>query len=103
MSTYLVFRLIPARPTFVEDMTPDEAAIVAEHAEHWRPQLEAGKLVVFGPVLDASGAWGLGVLEADSEEDALALSGTHLAVTSGIGRYEVGTMLSGFVRPQQAN
>jgi len=102
MSTYVVFRLIPPRPTFTQDMTEQEAAIMAAHAEHWQPQIEAGRMVFFGPVLDGTGAWGLGVLEADSDEEALALTRTDPAVTSGLGRYEVGKMLSGFVRPTPA-
>ncbi len=102
MSTYLVFRLIPPRPTFAEDMTPEEAAIMARHAAHWQPLIDAGKMVAFGPVLDESGAWGLGIVEADSEEEALALSGSDPVVTSGLGSYKVGTLLRGFVRPRPA-
>ena len=99
MSTHLVFRLIPARPRFAQDMSEEERAIMARHAEHWRPQIEAGRMVAFGPVLDDSGGWGLGVLEADSEEDAIALSRMDPAVMSGLGHYEMGRMLGGFVRP----
>lgn len=99
MSVHFVFRLIPPRPTFTQDMTAEERATMDRHAAHWQPQIDAGKMVVFGPVLGEAGAWGLGVLEAESEEEALALTGSDPAVTEGVGRYEVSTMLAGFVRP----
>ncbi len=71
---------------------------MAQHAEHWQPLIDAGKVVVFGPVLDSTGSYGLGLLEADSDEAVQALAQTDPAVTSGLGKYEIGRMLSGFVR-----
>ena len=56
-------------------------------------------MVLFGPVLDGTGSWGLGVIEADDEEDVRAHAASDPAVTSGTGTIEVGTMLMGFVRP----
>jgi uncharacterized protein len=98
MSAYFAFRLIPKTPTFAQDMGAEEAAIMAQHAEHWQPLIDAGKVAVFGPVLDSTGSYGLGLLEADSEEEARAVAQADPAVTSGLGKYEIGRMLSGFVR-----
>ena len=56
-------------------------------------------MVVFGPVLDGGGSWGLGVLEADSEDEVRAHAEQDPAVTTGTARMEIGTMLAGFVRP----
>jgi enoyl-CoA hydratase/carnithine racemase len=48
---------------------------------YWRPRVEAGEMVIFGPVLDATGSWGLGVIEADDEDELRAFcrrrSGGH--------------------------
>ena len=99
MTVHYVFRLIPPRPTFAEDMTHEERAIMGRHAAHWQAQIDAGKMVVFGPVAGESGSWGLGVLEADDEATALELTRTDPVVMAGIGRYEVARMLAGFVRP----
>jgi hypothetical protein len=52
MSTF-VFRLTAPRPTFALDMSNEEREIMARHAEHWRPWVESGQMVIFGPVLDA--------------------------------------------------
>ncbi len=99
MSVHYVFRLIPPRPTFTEDMTDEERAVMGRHAAHWQSQIDAGRMVVFGPVLGESGSSGLGVLEADDEQAALELTRTDPVVVAGIGRYEVARMLTGYVRP----
>ena len=99
MSTY-VFRLVAPRPTFALDLSDEERAIMARHAEHWRPLVESGQMVVFGPVLDSGGSWGLGVVEADDEEELRAFAAQDPVVTTGTGTIEVGKMLAGFVRPR---
>jgi len=55
-----VFRLIAPRPTFALDMTDEECEITGRHAAYWQPLIDAGRMVVFGPVLDGTGPWGLG-------------------------------------------
>ena len=94
MSTF-VFRLKAPRPTFALDMSDEEREIMARHAEHWRPWVESGQMVVFGPVLDASGSWGLGVVEADDEQELRAFAADDPVVTTGTGTIEVGKMLGG--------
>ena len=97
MSTF-VFRLQAPRPTFALDMTDEEREIMGRHAAHWRPLVESGHMVVFGPVLDGTGSWGLGVVEADDEEELRALAAGDPVVTTGTATIEMGKMLSGFIR-----
>jgi uncharacterized protein len=97
MSTF-VFRLIAPRPTFALDMTDEERQIMGRHAAHWQPLIDAGRMVVFGPVLDATGSLGLGVVEADDEAEIRAFAAQDPVVTTGTGRVEVGTMLGRLVR-----
>jgi uncharacterized protein YciI len=99
MSTFVV-RLKAPRPTFALDMTDEEREVMGRHAAHWQRYIDSGQMVVFGPVLDADGSWGLGVLEAgDEEEDELrAFAQTDPAVTSGTAQVEIGKMLAAFVR-----
>jgi uncharacterized protein YciI len=94
-----VLRLIAPRPDFAMTLTDQEREIMGAHAAHWQPYVEDGSMVVFGPVLDGAGSWGLGVLEADDEEAVHAHADADPAVTSGTARLEFGRMLAGFVRP----
>jgi uncharacterized protein YciI len=99
MSTF-AFRLIPPRPTFVLDMTDEERDVMERHAAHWQGYIESGRMVIFGPVLDGTGSWGLGVVEAESADEVRAVADSDPAVTSGTARIEVGELLTGFVRPR---
>jgi uncharacterized protein YciI len=99
MDTY-VFRLKAPRPTFALDMSEDERAIMRRHAAYWQPLVESGQMVVFGPVLDSSGSWGLGVVQADDEDELRAFAAGDPVVTTGTAEIELGKMLAGFVRPR---
>ena len=101
MSTF-VFRLTASRPDFALTMTPEEQEIMGRHAAHWQRYIESGQMVFFGPVLDGTGSWGLGVVEADDEDELRAHAAEDPAVTSGTGQIQLGRMLTGFVRPAPA-
>jgi uncharacterized protein YciI len=58
-------------------------------------------MVVFGPTLDDTGSWGLGVVEADDEEELRAFAASDPVVTTGTARIELGKMLAGFLRPRE--
>jgi uncharacterized protein YciI len=98
VSTF-VFRLIAPRPNFALDMTDEEREIMGRHAAYWQPLVDSGRMVVFGPVLDGTGSWGLGVVEADDEDEIRAFAAGDPVVTTGTASIEVGKMLAGFVRP----
>jgi uncharacterized protein len=98
--TTFVFRLKAPRPNFALDMTDDEREIMGRHAAHWQSYIDSGQMVVFGPVLDDTGSWGLGVVEADDEDQVRAFAARDPVVTSGTADIEVGKMLAGFVRPR---
>jgi uncharacterized protein len=97
--SYFVYKLIPPRPTFgAGDMTEAEAAIMGDHAAYWSQQLADGIAVVFGPVTDPAGNWGLAVVEADTEADARALRDADPAITSGLATVEIFPMPVAVVR-----
>jgi uncharacterized protein YciI len=99
MSTF-VFRLMAPRPTFALDMTDEEREIMGRHVAYWQPFIDSGQMVSFGPVLDSTGSWGLGVIEAEDEEELRAFAARDPAVTAGTAKIELGKMLAGFVRPR---
>ena len=81
-------------------MSDEEREIMGRHAAYWQPFVDSGRMVVFGPVIDDTGSWGLGVVEAEDEDELRAFAAGDPAVTTGIADVEIGTMLAGFVRPR---
>jgi uncharacterized protein YciI len=64
---HYALKLLPCRPTFAQDMTSEERVIMVQHVAYWRDLMDKGMVVVFGPVMDPKGAYGLGVIEVDDE------------------------------------
>jgi uncharacterized protein len=60
--------------------------------EYWVRLVEAGKVVVYGPVVGTAGSWGLGVLVADDESQARSLVESDPAISSGLATFEFGSM-----------
>jgi uncharacterized protein YciI len=76
-------------------MSSEEAAAMEKHAAYCRGLLASGQAVIFGPVADPGGVWGLGVLKAADESAALAITEADPVIRSGLGlRYEVTPMIS---------
>jgi uncharacterized protein len=57
-------------------------------------------MVIFGPVLDSTGSWGLGVVEYDDEQALRDFAARDPVVTTGTASIELGKLLQGFVRPR---
>ena len=71
---------------------------MGRHAEHWQPLIDSGHMVVFGPVLDQTGSWGLAVVESEDEDELRAFAAKDPVVTTRTATLEIGEMLAGFVR-----
>jgi uncharacterized protein YciI len=95
-----VFRLKAPRPDFAMSLTEPEREVMGRHAAYWQPLVDSGAMVVFGPVLDGTGSWGLGVVEAEDEDELRAFAAGDPVVTTGTAEIEVGRMLAGHVRPR---
>jgi hypothetical protein len=93
-----VLRLIAPRPDFAQTLTDAEREIMSRHAEHWRPYLERGEMVVFGPVLTDDDSYGLAVVDTDDESALLDFAAQDPVVTTGTAAYEFGRMATGHVR-----
>ncbi len=62
-------KLMPPRPDFALTLTPDEMAMMKAHGQYWRRRMDAGDVIVFGPVNDPAGSFGLGVVRARDEAE----------------------------------
>ncbi|HEY7076083.1 MAG TPA: YciI family protein [Solirubrobacteraceae bacterium] len=98
--TTFVLRLKAPRPNFAQTMTDAEREIMGRHAAHWQPYLQAGRMVVFGPVLTDTDSFGLAVVEAEDEQELREFAAGDPVVTTGTASFEVGKMIAGFVRPR---
>ena len=81
---FFLCKLVPPRPTFAQDMTEAERELMQEHGAYWKDLADRGIAVVFGPVADPNGAWGVGVVEVESEADVRALAGNDPTTRSGL-------------------
>ena len=90
--SHFLYKLVAPRPTFDQDMNEAEATIMGQHVAYWHELTGRGTAIVFGPVADPAGAWGLAVVDAESEQDVRALGLGDPAVTSQLARFEVCAM-----------
>jgi len=80
---YFFVRLNPPRSTFATDMSEEERDIMKQHAAYWMPHLDDGSLIVFGPVMDPNGVFGVAVLAVDTEEQLQDLVNNDPAMALG--------------------
>src|SRR5262245_10426418 len=66
---YFLSKLIPPRPTFPTDMTPAEAKLMQEYVAYWTDLMNQGLVIVFGPVADPKGAYGIGIIQLEDGAD----------------------------------
>ncbi len=85
-------RLIPPRTTFVQDMTPEEEALMMAHAEYLKRFFDEGKLLAYGPVLAAAGPFGIGLFDVEGEAEADAIMRGDPTIVAGLNRYEISPM-----------
>ena len=94
-SSLFLFRLIPPRADFAQTMTPEEQSAMAEHMTYWQDLLRDGRVVVYGPVADPEGVWGMGVVRADDLAQVLAIGERDPSVLAGVNTFEVFEILGG--------
>ena len=80
-------------------MTESERAMMLQHVAYWTELAQRGVAVVFGPVSDPSGGYGIGIVELDDKADVHDLERSDPTVKSGLGfRYEILSMPSAVLR-----
>ncbi|MFZ0960551.1 MAG: YciI family protein [Terriglobia bacterium] len=85
-------QLIPSRPTFPGDITEEESYLIDEHFRYFQKHFAAGRLLLFGPVMATGGAFGLAVLEVETEAEALQFGEGDPSVKAGLNRFEISPM-----------
>ncbi len=75
------------RPTFQLDMTAEERATMQAHVAYHSEKAARGLAVVFGPVMDPKGVYGIGVYQVRDETEMRAILDQDPA--KGLLKYEV--------------
>jgi len=75
------------RPTFHLDMTAQERSIMERHVAYWSEKAKRGIAIVFGPVMDPKGVYGMGVYQVLDEAEMRELLAHDPA--NGLLEYEV--------------
>ena len=88
-------KLIPPRTTFPGDITPEEMATMKRHADYYAAQFQVGRVLIYGPVMDTAGAYGMGVLDVDTEAEARQIVEADPSITEGLNRFELWPMRIG--------
>lgn len=83
---YFVLHLLPSRPDFAQTMNDEERAIMMKHVGYWTELMNAGKVIVFGPVMGPDAVYGLGVICVEDEQEVKDFIAHDTAAT--INRYE---------------
>ncbi len=83
---HYALKMMPPRPTFAQDMTDGERAVMQKHVIYWKELMAGGKVVLYGPVSDPRGTYGFGVVEVADEAEVRALTANDPAAE--INQYE---------------
>jgi uncharacterized protein YciI len=86
------FKLVPPRPTFAQDLNDAEKLLMQRHAVYFENQFKAGRVLLYGPVMAADGAFGLAILEVQDEAEARQFGENDPSVEAGLNRFEVHPM-----------
>ena len=97
-SQYFFYKLVAPRASFHLDMNDDEKSAMAQHMQYWAALTEKRISVLYGPVFDPAGVWGLAVIEVNSEEGAREVGENDPAVSSGVCKFELLPMQIGMIR-----
>jgi len=79
-------KLNPCRPTFAQDMTDEEKAVMQQHVVYIKSFMDKGIVKVFGPVLHPEGVFGIGVFDVETETQLKEIIAGDPA--SSINQYE---------------
>jgi hypothetical protein len=92
-----LYKLIPPRSTFAQDMTEVERKVMQEHATYWKGVTDKGIAIVFGLVLDPKGLGELASLKLRMKQMHVLLAQMTPAVKAGL-MFEVYPMPNAVVR-----
>ncbi len=98
MKKHYLFKLIPPRASFGMDMSEAERTVMNYHITYFNRLTEEGTCILFGPVMDKTGTYGLAILEADTDEAAQEIGNNDPSVRAAVNTFEIYPMHIGGIR-----
>ncbi len=96
---YFYVRLNAPRTTFLTDMTDNERAVMDAHIANWTRLTQERTAVLFGPVFDPAGGFGVGILDVADEQAAKDIVAQDPTATSNLGfTFDIYPMMMGMIR-----
>ncbi len=95
---HFYFKLIPPRATLGADMTAEERALMMEHVRYTREAFDAGKILIYGPVMASEGAFGVAVLEMEDGAEVQRFAADDPLIKAGLNTFEFCPMRVGAAR-----
>lgn len=85
-----LLRIEPNRAGFtLQNMTPDESRLAAQHVQYLKSLLDSGKMTLAAQAFDPKGLWGIVIVNAPDRETATALLEADPMVKAKMFRGEV--------------
>lgn len=82
---YYLSKLIGPRPTFPLDMSEEERGVMLAHQDYWLPFVNAGLVLVMGPVMDPKGPYGVMISNVPSQKMLEEWQAQDPVIVSGRG------------------
>jgi len=89
MKQHFYFKLVPPRPSFAQDITAEESTLMDKHGAYFQQQFDAGKVLLYGPMMAPEGTFGVGILEVADEAEARQFAENDPSVRAGMNRFEI--------------
>jgi uncharacterized protein YciI len=89
---HYLLKSISCRPTFSQDMTPEERVVMSQHIAYWTDKLNSGIVLVFGPVFDKAGVYGIAIMGVQDESEVHLSIELDPAVKAGLLTTELSLM-----------
>jgi len=85
---YFFMKLIPPRPTFAQDITAEERAVMQQHVSYVGEAFNKGTVLLYGPVMATAGAFGMAVLEMPDAAAVQRFGEEDPSVKAGLNTFE---------------
>ena len=86
---HFLYKLYPPRPSFHLDQNEDEKKMMQQHMEYWKALTNQKNAILYGPVFDPKGMYGMAVIEVNDERKADEIAKRYPALLSKMCSYEL--------------